>query len=152
MDRLDAARLVGLPFRRLRHSLGCNMVPRLWSTDRMRHLPLLIVAVGLLPLAAGGCAHHRLSSDYGYQPPLAPAVYHQPIDSTQPVAPVVTTGVPAVGQTAIPPMAAPQVVMPQPGAGQTVYGGVVGAGAAMVPCDPATMAAPLQTQPCPPAL
>ncbi len=117
----------------------------------MRLVPLLLASLCVLPLAASGCAHHRLGSDYSYQPPLAPAVYPQPIDSTQPVAPVVTMAAPVAGQPAVPAMTAPQVVMPQPGAGQPVYGPVVGA-AAMVPCDPATMTTPVQTQPCPPAL
>jgi hypothetical protein len=110
------------------------------------------VAALLVLTAASGCAHHRLGSDYSYQPPLAPAVYPQPIDTSQPVAPVVTTGVPTVGQTAVPVAVPPQVVMPQPMPGQPISGPVVGTSGMMVPCDPATMAVPIQTQPCPPAL
>lgn len=69
------------------------------------------------------------------------------METTPPITPVVTTGVPPVGQ-----VAAPQVVMPQPVAGQAIYApGVVGV-AQTVPCDPATMTTSIQTQPCPPAL
>jgi len=113
-------------------------------------LVLRVAAAGLL-VAASGCAHHRYGGDYSYQPPLAPAVYPQPTATPPPVAPVVTSGVPTIGQAAVPTTAVPQVVIPQPVAGQPVYGPVVGGGAAMVPCDPASMAAPVQTQPCPPA-
>ena len=113
----------------------------------MRRLPLLCVAALVLAITSG-CAHHRLGSNgYSYQPPLAPAVYPQPASTAQPIAPVVTTGVPTISQTAVP----PQVVMPQPVAGQPVYGPVVGASGTTVPCDPASMQAPVQTQPCPPA-
>jgi hypothetical protein len=104
----------------------------------------------LMLIATIGCAHHRLGSDYSYQPPLAPAVYPQPIDNSQLAAPVVTTGVPVVGQTVVPPTMPPQVVMPQPMPGQPISGPVVAAGGMVIPCDPATMAVPVQTQPCPP--
>lgn len=113
----------------------------------MRRLPVL--ACLLVAMVSVGCAHHKLGGDgYAYQPPLAPAVYPQPIDTTQPIAPVVTTGAPVVGQTAMPATTAPQVVMPQPVAGQPVYAPMTGA--TTVPCDPAMMQAPIQTQPCPP--
>ncbi len=108
------------------------------------------VAALLMLIATIGCAHHRLGSDYSYQPPLAPAVYPQPIDNSQLAAPVVTTGVPVVGQTVVPPTMPPQVVMPQPMTGQPISGPVVAAGGMVIPCDPATMAVPVQTQPCPP--
>ncbi len=111
----------------------------------IRQMPF-IFAVFLASIVATGCAHHRLGGNgYSYQPPLAPAVYPQPPENTQPIAPVVTTGVPPVGQP---------VVMQQPVAGQPIYAPEFGA-LQTVPCDPNTpggMTAPIQTQPCPPAL
>lgn len=110
-----------------------------------------------LALAAGnGCAHHRAGSGYAYAPPLAPAVYPQPVDNTQPVAPVVT-GVPVAGQpvlvpgaamTASPagyPVAGQPMMAGQPfAAGQPVVPGQT------VPCDPSMMTMPMQTPACPP--
>jgi hypothetical protein len=121
-----------------------RLVPTSRRTDVIRQMPLLFAVA--LALATGfGCASHR--NNYAYQPPLAPAVYPQPMDTTAPIAPVVTTGVPPVGQ-----VAAPQVVMSQPVVGQPIYAPGTAGFAQTVPCDPATMTTPIQTQPCPPAL
>ena len=113
----------------------------------IRQMPFFL-ALALASATACGCASHRLGGNsYAYQPPLAPAVYPQPMDTTQPIAPVVTTGVPPVGQVAV-----PQVAVPQPVVGQPIYAPGVGGVAQTVPCDPATMTTPIQTQPCPPSL